>query len=419
MDTGTLGRVYRALSTLASPMVAAGLAASPRGRRRFSERLGDWGDLSPVDWWLHGASVGEVQGLRPFISEIRSRGGEQRILLSSSSPTGLDRAGDTVDFGRIQPIDAVWAVSRALSSVRAQRFLLAETELWPNLIQGVLKRHIPCYVINGRISDYTLPWYRRCAGLFAPLLNQFAAICVVDSEQRRRYVSLGVREELIRVTGHTKYDTEPRLINQPLPEASGDLTFWRGGERVPTIVLGSLRPGEENVWLAAYVDVYRHGGRVRLILAPRHMEKVEYFAQKIAELGIPFSRWSQRQEGVRYEDVILLDSMGKLEEAYAIADLAFVGGTLVNIGGHNPLEPAMYGIPVAVGQYTSVIRDIVQAMRGAGGVIEIGSACDVGSLVQRVMSDDPELKRVGKRGESVWQSHRGAAKRVMSVVAHD
>jgi len=149
------------------------------------------------------------------------------------------------------------------------------------------------------------------------------------------------------------------------------------------------------------------------------MEKVEYFAQKIAELGIPFSRWSQRQEGVRYEDVILLDSMGKLEEAYAIADLAFVGGTLVNIGGHNPLEPAMYGIPVAVGQYTSVIRDIVQAMRGAGGVIEIGSACDVGSLVQRVMSDDPELKRVGKRGESVWQSHRGAAKRVMSVVAHD
>jgi 3-deoxy-D-manno-octulosonic-acid transferase len=241
----------------------------------------------------------------------------------------------------------------------------------------------------------------------------------VDGEQRNRYISLGVREELIRVTGHTKYDTEPRLLKQPSHERAGEVTFWRAGQRVPTIVLGSLRPGEEGVWLDAYSDVYREGGTVRVILAPRHMEKVEYFAQKIAELGIPFSRWSQGGGGARYEDVILLDSMGKLEEAYAIADLAFVGGTLVDIGGHNPLEPAMYAIPVAVGQYTSVIRDIVQSMRGAGGIVEISSARDVVSLVKRVMADDPELKLIGKRGESVWQSHRGAAKRVMSVVAHD
>lgn len=416
MGTGMLHSLYGVLSTTISPVVAAGLGASARGRRRFGERVGGWGKIPPVEWWLHGASVGEVQGLIPLIDVIRSNEKQSEILLTSSSPTGLDRVVEGVAHKRIQPIDAGWAVRRALSGVTARRLVIAETELWPNLLQEALKRRIACYIINGRISDYTFEWYLRLQRLFAPLLNQFMSICVTDDVQRDRYVALGVRAELVQVTGHTKYDIEPRFNGDHAKKIAGGSPFWSQGSPAPVVVLGSLRPGEENYWLGAVSAVVRQQGALRLILAPRHMERVEYFAERLTAAGIPFSRWSQTRGSSQREEVILLDVLGMLEQAYAVADLAFVGGTLVDIGGHNPLEPAMYGVPVVVGPYTSVIRDVIGGMQKLSGVLEVRTEGEVSALIARVMGRDPELALVGRRGESVWRSHRGAVKRVMAVV---
>lgn len=415
MGTGMLFNLYSAATTVASPLIAAGMACSARGRRRFGERFGQWGSLPPIDWWMHGASVGEVQGLLPCIAEIRSRQSADKILLTSTSPTGLDRGEASVDETRLLPLDAPWCVGRALRSVTASRFVLSETELWPVLLREVIARGIPCHVVNGRVSDYTIRWYQSLRGLFQPLLREFRSVCVPNNEQAERYRMLGVTPERLHVTGHTKYDVEPRVIGaEGLQMARETLApLWNASD--PIIVLGSIRPEEEDAWLRAFAAVWKSGKVLRVIVAPRHMEKVEYFAQRLEKIGARYVRWSTI--GDRADaDVILLDVMGKLESAYAIANLAFVGATLVDIGGHNPFEPAMYGVPVVVGPHISVIRDVVGEMREARGILEVNGGDDLAQLVDRVINRDEALREVGRKGQEVWLRHRGAAKRVLSII---
>jgi 3-deoxy-D-manno-octulosonic-acid transferase len=158
-----------------------------------------------------------------------------------------------------------------------------------------------------------------------------------------------------------------------------------------------------------------------VILAPRHLEKADFFAEQLSRSGLSFSRWSDgNHSGARGGcDVLLLDVMGKLEEAYSVAHLAFVGGTLVDIGGHNPLEPAMYGVPVVVGPYTSVIRDVVVSMKAVCGIIELSSPEDISQVLQALIGRDVSLREIGKSGQQIWNRHRGAVKRALSVLAHE
>ncbi len=417
IPTGILSRVYALSVTAAAPLVAAGLACSARGRRRYAERFGGWGEVPRSEWWMHGASVGEVQGLLPLIGEVRARHPHESILLTSTSPTGLDRAGESVPTKRLLPIDAPWCVRRAISSVETKRFVLAETELWPVLLRELLTRGIPCHIVNGRISDYTLRRYQMLRGVFSPLLEGVSSVCVASETQRDRYRALGVRPEALHVTGHTKYDSAPKVGEEV---SRGELRRQFFGEvdtDVPVVTLGSVRPGEESVWLEAARALHGEGKRLKVILAPRHMEKVRYFTDVLRKSGLSWARWSERQQGTSY-DVLLLDVMGKLEEAYAVASLAFIGGTLVDIGGHNPLEAAMYGVPVVVGPYTSVISDVLDDMGSAKALIELNVGEDVQPLLRRVVSGDPGLREAGERGYRVWSHHSGAAQRVASVIEH-
>ena len=417
IPTGILSRVYSLGVTAAAPFVAAGLACSARGRRRYGERFGVWGDVPPSAWWMHGASVGEVQGLLPLIGEVRTRHPEQSILLTSTSPTGLDRAGDSVTTKRLLPMDAPWCVRRALSSARTERFVLAETELWPVFLRELMMRGTPCHIVNGRISDYTLRRYQVTRSIFAPLLERISTVCVASQTQGDRYRELGVRPEVIHVTGHTKYDSAPK-VNETIPRGQLRNDFFQGLDHsTPVITLGSVHPGEESVWLDAAQAIRCEGKRVKIVLAPRHMERVPYFIEALKKTNLSWARWSEHREGSEY-DVLLLDVMGRLEEGYAIASLAFIGATLVDIGGHNPLEAAMYGAPVVVGPYTSVISDVLDDMRVANALAEIQVGESVRGLLERVVNGDPALREAGERGHRVWSHHRGAAHRVVSVIEH-
>ena len=417
IPTGMLSRVYTLGVTAAAPLVAVGLACSARGRRRYAERFGVWGEVPPSAWWMHGASVGEVKGLLPLIGEVRSHHPEQSILLTSTSPTGLDRAGDSVATKRLLPIDVPWCVRRALSSVRAERFVLAETELWPIFLRELMKRGVPSHIVNGRISDYTLRRYQMTRSIFAPLLERIATVSVASQTQADRYRELGVRSEVIHVTGHTKYDSAPK-VSETISRDQLRSEFFPGmDDSTPVVTLGSVHLGEESVWLQAVQAIRREGKRVKIVLAPRHMERVPYFIDALQKTGLPWARWSERQGQSEY-DVLLLDVMGRLEEGYAISSLAFIGATLVDIGGHNPLEAAMYGVPVVVGPYTSVISDVLDDMRAANALTEIQVGESVRGLLERVANGDPALREGGHRGRHVWSHHRGAAHRVVSVIEH-
>ncbi len=417
MSTGLLHKLYGVAVTALLPFVGAGLAASARGRRRIGERFGNWGPVGDVDWWFHGASVGEVQGLVPFIKLLRAEEKQHRLLLTATSPTGLDRGSSLVEEVRLLPIDAPFLVKKALRRVRAERLVVSETELWPTLLAEVLAENVPVHLINARISDYTYRWYHLTRSVFTPLLQRCASISVSDDDQRERFISLGVAPESIHVTGHTKYDATPSYAFEGARNEARQKFFPGIDGETPIVVLGSLREGEEGIWFSALKRVRDAGLVVRVILAPRHAERFEFFWKELKAHGQRAVRWSDGESSRRQgHDVLLLDSMGLLEQAYAAGDLAFVGATLVDIGGHNPFEPAMYRVPVVVGPYTSVIREPVSRMRSRGGIIEIASEDELVKILLRMCGKDPYLHSVGDAGYGVFAEHRGAAKRVLSVI---
>lgn len=409
-----LHSIYRIAGGLALPGVAVGLLASRRGRARYGERFGSWQEVPGAPWWFHGASVGEVQGLLPLLRLIRERHPSEKILLTGTSVTGLERGAAAADYTRILPIDSLPLVARAMSRVSPSRLVISETELWPELLAQALARGIPLSIINGRISGYTLAWYRRLRPMFAPIISRCSSICVPDEEQRERYLEMGAIPERLFVTGHTKYDSEPRHPGDAKRGEIRSRLFSGLGDSSRILILGSVRPEEERWWLDACEQAWGQGQDLRLVVAPRHQEKTSYFIEKLRERGMPFMSWSERIAGTEGSArVLLLDTMGLLEEAYAGADLAFVGATLVDIGGHNPLEPAMYAVPVCVGPYISVIRTIVEEMEEASGIQRVFSAQDISRAVQRLMSGDPAQREIGRAGQQVWQRHRGAAARVL------
>lgn len=417
ITTGLLYKLYGATAAAALPLATVGLLFSARGRRRLGERFGDWGSVGGCEWWLHGASVGEVQGLLPFIRDIRAEHADSRIFLTTTSPTGLERAADLVHQGRLLPLDAPVLVRRALARVNCARFVVSETELWPSLLTEVQLRGIPCHMINARISDYTSRWYRLLRPVFTPILRRFSSISVPDEEQRERFVSLGVDSGNVYVTGHTKYDAQPKFLTQGAKEEARQLFFPRIDMDMPVIVLGSLREGEERLWFSSFRRAWEVGMSFRVIVAPRHAERFDFFWREIVSLNRRAVRWSSgdtpASEG---HEIILLDTMGTLEQAYVAADLAFVGATLVDIGGHNPFEPAMYRVPVVVGPYTSVIRQPVSLMRDRSGILEVSNERDIFEVLSRLAAGDARLREVGERAFAVYAEQAGASARVLNII---
>jgi len=417
MSIGLLHKLYGFGVSAALPFIAVGLLLTKRGRRRIAERFGAWAAVDRVDWWLHGASVGEVQGLLPLIAAIRKSCPNDRILLTATSPTGLDRALPHVDAVRLLPLDAPLCVRRALAHVRFERLVISETELWPTLLREIQLVGRSVHIINGRVSDYTFRWYRLCNRFFAPLLEQCVSISVPDQEQRERFRALGTAPNLLHVTGHTKYDTPPRFVAANDREQARQKFFPGIDNQTPLVVLGSLREGEELAWFAALQRAWAAGIKLRVLVAPRHAERFEFFWGALVRLNRKVARWTSG--GVVHgaaDEVLLLDTMGLLEQAYVASDLAFVGATLVDIGGHNPLEPAMYRVPVVVGPYTSVIRSTVSRMREHGGIIEVHDADGIYEILRRLAAADPTLREIAQAGHLTYASYAGAVQRVLDTI---
>lgn len=414
---GLLSTIYSVVTSLLAPVVGSILALFPRGRRRFDERFGVWGDVPPLAWWFHGASVGEVQGLLPLIELVRSDAPGDRFLLTATSPTGLERGSASVDVTRLLPLDAPFLVRRALHGLTFDRFVLSETEIWPVLLREILSRGAPCHIVNGRISDYTLSWYRAARSVIAPLLSGFTSVSVPDETQRNRFAELGVPPERIHVTGHTKYDRNPCFQGVEARLAARRRFFGSVDDATPIVVLGSVRPGEEKFWFEPLLRVWESGRSCKVIVAPRHAERFSYFWEAINSLRVPSARLSDGAlPEFRSWDVLLLDTMGDLEEAYAASDLAFVGATLVNIGGHNPFEPAMYGVPVIVGPHVSVIRELVMELSASGGIITVRTEAEIETILHQLCGGSAALRGVGLRGKEVWQVHQGSSRRVIDVI---
>ncbi|MBX7145563.1 MAG: hypothetical protein K1X79_14020 [Oligoflexia bacterium] len=399
--------LYQLCAFVLSLVLVPFFAMHQRGRVRLLERIGVW-NLPSADYvWFHGASVGELNGLRPVLEAVRSQFPDQKILLTATSGPALAAFCKAVDEVRVLPFDSCVWLRSAIGTAHINALIIAETELWPGLIQVASKQAVPIYLINAVLSDYSWPWYRQLHFFVGPILTKFRAILVAGQVSAMRLRELGVHPDRVLVTGNTKYAL-------PIPETRGRAAKIFAVDR-PVLVLGSVRPGEGEIWLDAIEQELRLGS-YNLILAPRHQERFNYFAVELKRRGLAYRRRSEANfSHPILEQILLLDTIGELSHFYAYAALAFVGGSLVDEGGHNPLEPAAYGVPVCCGPFTRNVTEVVERLQKAGALRVVQSQDDIRQCVLEWAGTSAGAS-AGLLSQQIWREYAAIGNRIVGTL---
>jgi 3-deoxy-D-manno-octulosonic-acid transferase len=417
--------LYNLLLLLAAPVILIILAAKQRCRRGLPERFG-WrlsrpgsigsshGTAEPVIW-IHAVSLGEVVAVAPLVRRLHERFPRYRLIITTVTETGREAVEQRlagVAEHRYAPLDFPWVVARVLDLWKPALYLFVETELWPNLLRMLEQRGVPSVLVNGRLS--TRSYERQRMGLVRPLYRRMLrsiSCCLMQSDRdARRIIDLGADPAKVRRTGNIKFD-------QPLPQpAPAGRPLSRGvlgvaeGERL--WIAGSTHPEEEEYLLRCYQRVSREVPQIVLVLAPRHIERASQVEATVRATGLPVMRRSMMEsrpiEPANGPRVIILDSRGELAWLYKEATAAFVGGTLVPVGGHNLLEPAVWGKPVLFGPYTDHCAEVAELLVGAEGGARVGNADELTRLLTDLLRDDPRLLKMGQAARQVVEENQGA-----------
>lgn len=387
---------------------------NPAYRRRIGERFAHFPPLGrPVRLWVHAVSVGEVIAAAPLIRRLLEVYPQYPLLVTTTTPTGSAQL-QRLCGGRVEhvylPYDLPHVVARFLSRVQPKLALFMETELWPNLFEACTLRGIPVMVVNARLSERSMRGYLRLRWLTQETLERVKLIAAQDAESARRFYALGGRD--VRVLGNLKYDLEvsPEVVDQGCR-----LRGCIGAAR-PVWIAASTHAGEVDLVLAAFVIVRKRFDNALLILVPRHPECFEASAVSCAKAGYRVARRSLAASGDAHTDVLLGDTMGELLALYAAADVAFIGGSLVTSGGHNPLEAAALSLPVITGPYTDNFSSIYRSLIKAGAAEEVGDAAALGAMIADLLADEGRRHQMGTAGQKVVMQNRGALVRTLEAI---
>ena len=386
-------------------------------RRGFSERMGTVpariranGRTRPVIW-IHAVSLGEVLAINGLVQRMRSAFPEHRILVSTTTDTGQDQARKR--FGEENvfyfPMDFAFAVRAYLRTLKPEMVVLAETEFWPSFLRLAYASGAHVAVVNARISDRSWPRYRRFRWALHRMLAHVSVFLAQTEEDGRRLESIGVNPERVRVTGNLKFDVN---LPPPPPIVGSLRTSLTGEAAGPVLVCGSTVEDEEPPLLRAFENVLVSHPRAVMILAPRHPERFEAVASIIEQMGIPFHRRSQWNGERLQSGVLLVDTIGELAALYELADIAFVGGSLVPRGGHNIIEPAQHGVAIVTGNHTENFRDIVGLFRSRDAVRIVGLS-ELPLMLMHLLANNEERVALGRRAKETILSQVGATDRTL------
>ncbi len=363
--------------------------------------------------WVHAVSVGEVLAAAQLIRELKAALPGWVVAVSTTTETGQrlakERMGDSPVF--YLPLDFAYSVRRYLDVLRPKMLVLMESELWPRMIVECSARGIPMAVVNARISDRSFPRYMRLRGLWRPFLQRISLFLAQSEETAERLVKIGVPAGRVRVAGNLKYDVQAREASA-MTRRIGSLL----GARL--IVAGSTLAGEEEALLAAWPGIREAAPDAVLLVAPRHPDRFDEVLELIGKTGYPFFRCSQLMvatEPISGGTILLLDTIGDLASMYGIGAVAFVGGSLVAKGGHNPLEPAQFGVPVVMGPSYENFREVVERMR-AGDAIRIVAREKLEETLVALLRDTEGARTLGERGRWVFEQQSGATGRTVEAL---
>lgn len=412
--------IYTLTLYLLTPFVVYRLAA--RGIKyhgyfaRWRERFGFFADPGIRDSiWIHAVSLGEVNAAIPLIEALMRRFADSQFVITTVTPTGSDRVlrlfGDRV-FHVYLPYDLTTAVKRFLDRARPRLAVIMETEIWPNLFMTCAERDISIVIANARLSEKSLRGYWPIQPLARRAIRCARFVAAQSTSDYERLRRLGADPSRLAIVGNLKFDLSvPADIR-----GRGEAFRAAAGSGRPVWIAASTHEGEELAVLKAHAEVLRRFPDALLLVAPRHPERFKPFATACRAFGFRTATRSEDSRADHACQCFVADSMGELLEFYAAADVAFVGGSLVPVGGHNLLEPAALARPVVVGPQTFNFAEVTEDLIAAGAVLRIQEPEDLGPAVVRLLSRDVERRSMGEAARAVMERERGAVDRTMAIV---
>ncbi|QSD86995.1 lipid IV(A) 3-deoxy-D-manno-octulosonic acid transferase [Serratia marcescens] len=413
-------RLYQVLLYLIQPLIWLRLLLrsrkAPAYRKRWAERYGFCaGKVVPGGIMLHSVSVGETLAAIPLVRALRHRYPALPITVTTMTPTGSERVQSA--FGKdvhhvYLPYDLPGSMNRFLDQVNPKLVIIMETELWPNLINALHQRQIPLVIANARLSARSAAGYKKIGGFMRDMLRRITLIAAQNQEDGDRFIELGLKRSQLAVTGSLKFDISvtPEL-------AARAVTLRRQwAPRRPVWIATSTHDGEETILLEAHRKLLEKHPDLLLILVPRHPERFPTAKELVQKAGFSYTLRSSGEIPSGSTQVVIGDTMGELMLLYGIADLAFVGGSLVERGGHNPLEAAAHAIPVLMGPHTFNFKDICAKLSQAEGLITV---TDVDSLVKEVetlLTDEDYRRYYGRQAVEVLYQNQGALQRLLQLL---
>lgn len=398
-----------------------------KSRRGIRERLGCYSpeQLSLLrekkTIWIHAVSVGETRAAMPLIKQIHLKYPDFQILVSNVTETGhaIALEDKEIDLCLFFPFDFSWAVRRALNTVNPELIVIIETEIWPNFTREAHQLGIPLILVNGRISDRSFPRYRFFRFLLRPVLDRFASFCMQSQTDAERITVLGAPDGRVENTGNLKFDHD--LMEVTAEQVLQKKNQYQLPEQVAILVAGSTHEKEEKQLFEAYQQIAAQIDReLLLILIPRHPERKREVQSLLKEFGFKYRLRSTLQEGDKLlspGDVLLVDTLGEVLDFYSVADLVFVGGSLVPIGGHNLLEAALLAKPVIFGPHIHNFKEISAKLIRAGAGVKVA---DQQGLVRQsiIMLNDPaRCRAMGQAGSSLITENAGTTERTMRHIS--
>jgi len=415
--------LYSFLFHLGLPLIALRLWLRARKAPAYAQRVGERfaRGLPPMQKggiWVHAVSVGESIAAAPMIRALLARYPQLPITVTCMTPTGSERIQSMfANEPRIQhcylPYDFPRAAGRFLDHIQPRIGVIMETELWPNHIHQCARRGIPTVLANARLSERSARGYGKFAKLTRPMLAEMSLIAVQTETEAQRFRDLGARPECVTVTGSIKFDLtiDPQLLER----ATQQRDDWQTTSR-PVWIAASTHAGEDEVVLAAHRELLKKHPEALLILVPRHPERFNSVFELSQQQGFASIRRSTAEPVTSVTSVLVGDTMGELLFLYALADIAFVGGSLVPNGGHNLLEPAALDKPVLSGPHLFNFLEIAAMLRSAGALEEVSDSAGLAAVVQRLIKQPEQAKAMADAGLAVMKANQGALQRLLDGI---
>lgn len=397
---------------------------APAYAERWAERFGFTPKLAEKPrLWLHAVSVGETLAAVPMIKQLLQRYPEHQLLITTTTPTGSERvqslfAGEARIEHCYAPYDLPDCLSRFLNRVRPQKFIVMETELWPNTVAACAKRSIPVVVANARLSPKSARGYAKFSALTAPMLKRIDCVAAQNKDDGARFVELGLPAEQLQVTGSIKFDLDlPEALRQRAAAIKGQ---WSGGGERPVWLVASTHLGEDEKILQAFAEVKKQQGNLLLVLVPRHPERFNSVFELCQDQGYKTLRRSDTQTDTavidRDCDILLGDTMGELLLLMGASDMVFVGGSLVPVGGHNLIEPAAWGLPVLTGSALHNFTEVARLLCDADAVTVVDNSAELAQALITLLANPQRAQALGSAAKQVADDNRGALQRLLKIV---